>query len=217
MSNPNLDQLAAAQKANAEVMMALLRTAFNGVERLTALNMAATREFFNSTVANTQQLLTAKDANDVAKLNNELAKPNVDKLMDYSRSVYDLVSEMQKEVTSVMEAQYSSFTKNASNVVEKAKSAPVGGDVFAATMQSMLNASTKAFDNMTSMAKQLSDIAEAKIQVASKAATPVTKNATSAAAKKAAAKYAFLSKKNARETGLFFAHHTRTVLQNRRT
>ena len=191
MSNPNIEQLAAAQKANAEVMMALLRTAFNGVERLTALNMAASREFFNNTVANAQQLLAAKDAGEVAKLNGELAKPNVDKLMDYSRSVYDLVSSMQKEVTSVMEAQYSSFTKNANSAVEKAKaSAPVGGDVFAATMQSMLNASTKAFDNMTSMAKQLSDIAETNIQTATKAVTPAKTSATAAAAaaKKSTAK-----------------------------
>ena len=105
----------------------------------------AARKFFNNTVANAQQLLSAKDANTVAKLNSELAQPNIDKLMSYSRSVYDLVSEMQKEVTSVMEAQYSSFSKTAASAVEKAKaSAPVGGDVFAATMQSMLGASTKA-------------------------------------------------------------------------
>ena len=191
MSNPNIEQLTAAQKANAEVMMALMRTAFNGVERLTALNMAASREFFNNTVANAQQLLSAKDVNAVAKLNSELAQPNVDKLMSYSRSVYDLVSEMQKEITGVMEAQYSSFTKNAESAVEKAKaSAPVGGDVFAATMQSMLGASTKAFDQMTSMAKQLSDIAEANLQAASKvtAVAPAKKSATAAAAKKAAAK-----------------------------
>lgn len=189
MSNPNLEQLAAAQQANAEVMMALLRTAFNGVERLTALNMAASREFFNNTVANTQQLMAAKDANAVAKLNSELAQPNVDKWMEYSRSIYDLVSEMQKEVTSVMEAQYSTFTKNAESAVAKAKAtAPVGGDVFAATMQSMLGASSKAFDQMTSMAKQLADIAEANIQAAGKAAAPAAKSATAAAAKKAAAK-----------------------------
>jgi phasin family protein len=186
MSNPNFEQQTAAQKANAEVMMALLRTAFNGVERLTALNMAASREFFNNTVANAQQLMSAKDANAVAKLNSDLAQPNVDKMMAYSRSVYDLVSEMQKEITSVMEAQYSSFTKNAESAVAKAKaSAPVGGDVFAATMQSMLGASTKAFDQMTSMAKQLSDIAEANLQAASKVAVPA-KSATAAAAKKAA-------------------------------
>lgn len=188
MSNPNLDQLAAAQKANVEVMMALLRTAFNGVERLTALNMAASREFMSNTVASAQQLMAAKDANEVAKLNGDLAKPNVDKWMDYSRSVYDLVSEMQKEVTSVMEAQYSSFNKTAATAVEKAKTAaPVGGDVFAAAMKSMLDASNQAFGQMTSMAKQLSDIAEANLQAAGKAAAPA-KSATAAAAKKAAAK-----------------------------
>lgn len=184
MSNPNVEQLAAAQKANAEVMMALLRTAFNGVERLTALNMAASREFFNNTVASTQQLLAAKDAGEIAKLNSDLAKPGVEKMVDYSRSVYDLVAQMQKEITSVMEAQYSSFTKNATSAVDKATaSAPVGGDVFAATMKSMLGASTQAFDSMTSMAKQLSDIAEANMQVAAKAGGKAV-SATAAAAKK---------------------------------
>jgi phasin family protein len=192
MSNPNFDQLTAAQKANAEVMTTLLRTAFDGVERLTALNMAASREFFNNTMAGTQQLLSAKDANAVAKLNSELAQPNAAKWMDYSRSVYELVAEMQKEVTSVLESQYSSFTKNATSAVEKAKtSSPVGGDVFAATMQSMLNASTKAFENMTGMAKQLSDIAEANISatgkaVSIKAAAPAKTSATAAARKTAA-------------------------------
>ncbi len=191
MSNPNIEQLTAAQKANAEVMMTLMRTAFTGVERLTALNLAASREFFNNSVANAQQLMAAKDAGAVAKLNSELAKPNVDKLVEYSRNVYELVADLQKEVTSVMEAQYSSFTKNAASAVEKAKaSAPVGGDVFAATMQSMLGASTKAFDQMSSMAKQLADIAEANVQTAGKAvvAKAPAKSATAAAAKKAAAK-----------------------------
>ncbi len=184
MSNVNTEQLAAAQKANAEVMTVLLRTAFNGVERLTALNMAASREFFNSAVANTQQLMGAKDASEVSKLNAELAKPNLDKWMEYSRSVYDLVSQMQKEVTSAMEAQYNSFSKNANSAVEKATAtAPVGGDVFAATMKSMLGASTKAFDSMNSMAKQLTEIAEANMQAAS-SATGKAVSATAAAAKK---------------------------------
>mgnify|MGYP000857451294 FL=1 len=184
MSNPNIDQLAAAQKANAEVMMSLMRTAFSGVERLTALNMAASREFFNNAVANTQQLMGAKDAAELAKLNSQLAQPNVQKWTEYSRSIYDLVAAMQKEVTSVLEAQYSSFTKNASSAVEKATAgAPVGGDVFAAAMKSMLGASTKAFDNMTAMAKQISDIAEANVQAATTATTKAV-SATTAAAKK---------------------------------
>lgn len=180
MSNLNFEQIAAAQKANTEVMMALMRTAFNGMERLAALNMAASREFFNNAVANTQQVMAVKDANELTKVNTALAQPGLEKWMDYSKSVYDLVAQMQKEVTSVMETQYNSFSKEANATIEKAKGAvPVGGDVFGAAMKSMLDASSKAFDNMTSMAKQLSDIAEANLQATTKASS-----ATAAAAKK---------------------------------
>ena len=45
--------------------------------------------------------------------------------------MFELVAGMQKEITAVIEAQYSSFSKNASSAVEKATaSAPVGGDVL---------------------------------------------------------------------------------------
>uniref|UniRef100_Q47AH9 Phasin n=1 Tax=Dechloromonas aromatica (strain RCB) TaxID=159087 RepID=Q47AH9_DECAR len=197
MSNPNIEQLAAAQKANAEVMLALLRTAFNGVERLTALNVAASREFFNNSVANSQQLLGAKDAAAVAKLNAELAQPNLEKLVEYSRNVYELTTDVQKELTSVIEAQYGNLTKNAASAVQKASaSAPIGGDVFAAAMNSVINASSQAFESLNSVTRQLSEIAEANIQTATKATgtkaaatkAPAKTSATAAAAKKSTAK-----------------------------
>lgn len=170
MSNNNLDQLAAAQKANAEVMMALMRTAFEGMEKLAALNMTASREFFNASVASTQQVLSAKDAQELAKINAAVTQPNMQKLMDYSRSVYDLVTQLQHEVTSVMDAQYSNFSKKASASIEKTSAqAPVGGDVFAAAMKSMLDATNQAFGNMQNMAKQMTEIADANLQAASTA------------------------------------------------
>jgi hypothetical protein len=52
-------------------------------------------------------------------------------------------------------------------------------------MQSMLDASTKAFGNMNSMAKQLTDIAEANMQAVGKT-TGKAVSATAAAAKKTA-------------------------------
>ncbi len=170
MSNLNLEQLANSQKASAEVMMTLVRSAFNGMEQLAALNLAATRELFNASVANTQQLLSVKDPKELGKLSSELAKPNVEKMTEYSRRVADLVTSMQKEITSVMEAQYSSFTKNASSAIEKTTAtAPVGGDIFGAAMKQMLEASTKAYDNMTQMAKQMTDIADANVKSVSSA------------------------------------------------
>lgn len=187
-NNANFEQISAAQKANAEVMMALVRSAFNGFERMTALNIAASRELFNNIVANSQQVLSIKDPAELSKLNATIAQPNLDKMMEYSRSVYDLAAQMQKEITSVLESQYNSFTKNANSAIEKTTArAPVGGDVFAAAMKSMLGASTKAFDNMSTMAKQLSDIAEANVQAASNA-TAKAMSATTAAAKKSGTK-----------------------------
>lgn len=189
MSNPNFDQLAAAQRANTEVLLALMRTAFNGVERLTALNIAASRDFFNNSVANTQQLLNIKEPSDMAKLNSDLAKPALDKWMDYSRNVYDLTAQMQKELTSVVENQYNSLAKTAVSAVEKASAnAPVGGDVFSAAMKSMLDASSQAFDNITAVTKQFTDITEANLQAASSATGKAVASATSAAARKSTAK-----------------------------
>ena len=166
----NFEQIVAAQRANTEVLMALVRTAFNGIERLTALNLAATREFLSASVANTQQALSAKDANELTQINSALAQPSLNKWMDYSKSLYDLASDIQREVTAVIESQYSTFAQKATDTVEKVKSnAPVGGEVFAATLQSFLNASNQAFGNMTSIAKQFSDITQASVENAGNA------------------------------------------------
>jgi hypothetical protein len=61
MSTIDLEQLAQSQKANAQVMMTLARTAFHGLEQLSALNLAASRELFNTSATGAQQLLGVKD------------------------------------------------------------------------------------------------------------------------------------------------------------
>lgn len=176
-SNPNLEQLAAAQKANTEVLMAVMRTGFEGVQRIADLNMAATRELFDTTIANANTLMSAKDINDAARINQNLAQPNVERMVDYSRRLYELMAQMQKEMTGIIESQYSQFAKSAAGAIDKTKaSAPVGGDVFAAAMKSMLDATNKVFDQMTAATKQLNDVAEANV----KATTTATSKAVGA-------------------------------------
>ncbi len=189
--NPNMEQLASAQKANAEVMMALVRTGFDGIERLTALNIAASRELLNHVLANTKEMMGAKDTEELKKINEAMTKPGMERWMNYSRSLYQISSDMQKEISTVMETQYEGFNEKASKAIDKTvASTPVGGDVFAAAMKSMLDASNKAYDNISSMAKQLSDIAESNLQAAQATASKATASkaptskATSAAAKK---------------------------------
>lgn len=169
-NTPNIEQIAAAQKANTEVLMAMMRTGFEGLQRIADLNMAATRELFDTTISNANSMMSAKDINEAARINQSLATPNVERMVDYSRRLYDLMAQMQKEMTGIVESQYTQFAKTAAGAIDKTRtSAPVGGDVFAAAMKSMLDATNKVFDQMTATAKQMSDVTEANVQAASSA------------------------------------------------
>ena len=152
MSTIDLEQLAQSQKASAQVLLTLARTAFHGLEQLSALNLAASRELFNTGTTGTQQLLGVRDPQQLKDVAASLARPNVDKLMEYSRSLYDLSANLQREVTSVLEEQYSNIRHNAAGLIEKTGATPIAGDVFGAAVKQLLNASNTAFENMSQMA-----------------------------------------------------------------
>jgi phasin family protein len=170
MSTIDLEKLAESQKANAQVMMTLVRTAFQGLEQLSALNLAASREFFNSSANGAQQLLGVKDPQQLGEIAGSIARPNVDKLMEYARNLYDLSANMQREITSVMEEQYNNVRHNASGLIEKTGLAsPVAGDVFGSAMKQMVNVTTTAFENISQMAKQMTDIVDTNVKAANSA------------------------------------------------
>lgn len=169
MSTIDLEQLAQSQKASAQVLLTLARTAFHGLEQLSALNLAASRELFNTGTTGTQQLLGVRDPQQLKDVAASLARPNVDKLMEYSRSLYDLSANLQREVTSVLEEQYSNIRHNAAGLIEKTGATPIAGDVFGAAVKQLLNASNTAFENMSQMAKQVTDIVDTNVKAASNA------------------------------------------------
>jgi len=171
MNTIDLEKLAESQKANAQVMMTLVRTAFHGMEQLSALNLAASRELFNNSASGAQQLMDIKDPAQLKSLAGSLAQPNVDKLLEYSRGLYDLSANMQREITSVMEQQYSTMAQQASGLVGKGAATPIAGDVFGAAMQQMMNASSTAFENISQMSKQMTEIVDTNVKALSAATT----------------------------------------------
>ncbi|MDR0233807.1 MAG: phasin family protein [Zoogloeaceae bacterium] len=170
--NDNLEQFVAAQKMGADVLLNLIRSACNGLERLTALNMSAAREFLNTSVANTQQILALKDLSGLSRLN--LAQPALEKWLDYSREVYDLAVSLQREVSSIAEGQYEQISKTASASLDQNKSAP-GNDVLAATVKSFMKEYGRAFDQINDFSRQASAIAEANLQAVANATKSATK------------------------------------------
>ena len=183
MSNPEMEQISAAQKASAEVLMTIMRTSFEGMQRLSELNMAAAKEAFSSHVATSGKLATSKDMSDVSRVSKQMAKP--ERLMEYWRNIYDVVTATQKEVSTVMQANYAQLTKMAASAIEKKQSSAThGSDMITNVMKRVLEQTNKAFDNMTAMTSQMTNIANTNIRTATAATEKAVASVTEIAGKK---------------------------------
>ena len=168
-TNP-MEQMMHTQKAGADMMAALMQAAFNSVEQLAALNFAATREFFDVTTQNAHQLLNIKDPQDLVKMNATMAQPNVQKMIDYSNNLYALAAKLQKDMTAILEAQYGNLTRTVASTLEQSGTAVAGGDVFTATMKSMLDTANAAYGNMKAATSATTQAVSATAAATSEAA-----------------------------------------------
>ncbi|MDR3352785.1 MAG: phasin family protein [Zoogloeaceae bacterium] len=165
MSAHKSKQLAATQKANADAMLALMRSTLDNIEKLVELNIGTLRENIQNGASNTSAILEAKDPKQALALQSSLAEPGLERTRDYYHNLYEVVLNMQRDLTGVMEEHYRALTENAESAIEETKSQlPAGGDVFATTMKSMLQASSQAFDRMNTMAQQIAQIADTNIK-----------------------------------------------------
>ena len=80
MFNTNTpEQLTAANKANVESIMHLNHVAFEGVERLLALNLNAMKSALEDSVNNAKAAFAVKDVQEFMALQTSLAQPAVEK------------------------------------------------------------------------------------------------------------------------------------------
>ena len=179
------EQLVAASQANLETLTALANSAINRAERLAELNLNTVRSVLEDTVATTRRLAEVKNPQDLAGMQTELAKPMIDKAVAYARSVQEIATEGQQEVSKLFEVQIAELNKNFNAALEQAaKSAPAGSEEVFAAVKTALASANNLFDNASKAAKQAAEIAEANLA----AATEATMKAISTTEKKAAPK-----------------------------
>jgi phasin family protein len=175
------EQFANANKATLETLVTVAHTAFASAERLAALNLNTARALLEDSVANAKALLAVKDVKELISMQASLAQPATEKLVAYSRGVYEIATETQGELSKVAEVQVSDIKTNVASALDKAlKHAPAGSDVAVSAVKSAIAAANSAYDSMTQAAKQAGEVAEANVA----AATTATVNAIGTAAAK---------------------------------
>ena len=184
--NVTTEKLASANKANVETLLTIANTAFASAERLAALNLNTARAMLEDSAANIKAMLAITDPKELVAAQAALAQPTAEKIVAYSRSVYEIATETRGELAKVVEAQVSDINKNVTSALDKAvKNAPAGSDVALSTVKSAIAAANSAYDSMAKAAKQASDMAEANVTAATDAAVKAVGSAA-AKVKKAA-------------------------------
>jgi len=165
------EQIASANKAGVESVLALATSQFAAFERLSTLNFNAAKAAFEEGLGRTKSLLDAKDPQEYFNLSSTASQPALEKLIAYSRSVYEVAAQTQGEVAKYMEARADEFNKNLVAVLDKvSKSAPAGSDVAIAAVRSALAAATTAYGSFNKAAKQATEMAEANFTAATTSA-----------------------------------------------
>ncbi|HEX6295556.1 MAG TPA: phasin family protein [Burkholderiales bacterium] len=161
------EQIQAASKANVEALLAVANAQFAAFEKLANINAGAVKNAFEDSIANTRALLGAKDVQEFVTLQNAFAQPAIEKAIAYSKSVYEVATETNAELSKVAERRVAEWNENFVTLLDKvSKNAPAGSDVAVAAVKSMLAAANSAYDNLNKVAKQATEMAEANVAAA---------------------------------------------------
>ena len=161
------EQFAAANKASVDALFSIAQAQFAAFERLSALNFNTTKTVFEDGVNQAKALMSIKDAQEFVNLSATSAQPALEKVIAYSRNVYEVATQTQAEVTKLAEAQAAEVNKTVVSLMDKlSKNAPAGSDVAVAAVKSAMAAANSAYDSFTKVVKQATDMAEANVTAA---------------------------------------------------
>lgn len=165
------EQIAAANKANLETLLNLTNKAFEGVEKLVELNMAVAKTAMTENVQNAKQALSVRDAQQLMAMQAGMVQPLAEKIMSYSRHLYNIANETQSTFTTVAESQLKKNNTNLNGLVEElSKNAPAGSDAAVQAIKQAMAAANNAYETTQKSIKQAVDLAQNNFNAAANTA-----------------------------------------------
>lgn len=141
---------------------------FNGFEKLVNLNLKMFKSSLDELTVKSQQAAALQDGQEVANFATEMSQPSAEKVMSYGKEVFEIVSNLQKEITSLTEKQIADNQQQAAELVEQfAKNAPAGSESAVALVKSGLVAASNATDTVLKAGRQAAELSETNLNAAS--------------------------------------------------
>ena len=171
-----IDQFAAANEAAIEQFAYFAKLSLGNIEKFTELGLGAARESLTQATRHAQSLASARDVNEALAINSAAVEPALKRAYTYSRTAYETAAASNDEVKKVLEQNAAQLNKAAIAALEEAlKYAPAGSETVVGNLKTAIAAAQSAYNNMTSINKQLYDTVEQNVATAQAAATRTVK------------------------------------------
>jgi phasin family protein len=161
------DQLVALNRAHLETALKFAEIGSEGLEKLVDLQFRTAKSAFADSLKTAKQLGAIKDATELSTFGGSLSQPAWEKAQAYARSVYEVASATQAQMTSLLEQQLGELNRNVEGVLEGVlKNAPAGSDGAVAAVKSIVQSASAVCESMLKVAKQMAVMAEANAATA---------------------------------------------------
>ncbi|QWE15805.1 phasin family protein [Polynucleobacter sp. AP-Nino-20-G2] len=178
------EQIAAAQKANLETLSGLTNQALQSIEKLVELNMHIAKQSLSESMTSAKKALEVKDIQQLLAHQAEAVQPMAEKIMAYSRHLYELAHETQASFTKSAEKELQAGHKKINALVEDwTKNAPAGSDAAVNAMKQAIASANNVFETSQKAVKHAVEVAQTNLSNASNTVANSVKTASKPASK----------------------------------
>jgi phasin family protein len=174
-----IDQFSAANQAAIEQFADFAKLSLGNIEKFTELGLGAARESITQATRHAQTLAGAHDVNELVAINSAAVEPAMKRAYAYSRTAYETAAASSDKVKRVLEQNATQLNKAAIAALEETlKYAPAGSETVVSNLKTAIAAAQSAYDNMTSINKQIYDSVEKNVATAQSATKKAVKRST---------------------------------------
>jgi phasin family protein len=163
----SFEQFHAMQLSALETFIGLSARAFEGAEKLGALNLQTAKRLLSETQEATQAAASSKNPQELIaqQFSAQTLTHAVDKAIAYWRHAYEIGTATAGEITKLIEADASEAKAKWLSALDAAvKDAPAGTENVVTLMKTALNGANHAYDGMQKATRQATEVAETSFE-----------------------------------------------------
>jgi phasin family protein len=125
MSTVFPQQFFSAQSVQVQNLFGAFQAAFDGIEKLTTLNLQVVKTSLAENQVIVEKALATRSPQDFVELSTSVAKATAEKASLYGKQVKEIVSNMQSEASTTAKSQLAEYQREGQEVLNKFTKKPV--------------------------------------------------------------------------------------------